>query len=47
MIIIGIFLRDANCIEFSNVKGTRSIVPGAYIVEFSRSLTRSQINNHV
>ena len=45
--ILSAFLRSTTAIESNNAGKTRSIVPGAYIVEFSPSLTRLRTNDHV
>ncbi len=47
LVMIVIFLRAIAAIESNSAEKTRSIVPGAYIVEFSSSLTRLRTNNHV
>ncbi len=45
--MLGAFLRGTTASESNNAGKTRSIVPGAYIVEFSPSLTRLRTNDHV
>jgi hypothetical protein len=47
VVMISVFLRVTNAIESNSNKKTNSIVPGAYIVEFSSSLTGIRTNNHV
>jgi len=47
LVIISVFLHATNAIESNDVKNTRPIVPGAYIVEFSPTLTGLKTNKHV